>query len=250
MNFFDAHFHLVQFSQFVAIQGIKLHGATCAHSPEEYEKQKELISFADKDSRIIQCFGIHPQNPVIEYAEFLKKLLERDEIAAVGEAGFDYFTDEFKAKKREQAECFAIQAELAASFNKPLIIHDRKALDVLFEYRKLLSKIPSVIFHSFAFGKREADSLLSKGINAYFSFGKPILNGAKKAIECVKELPEDKILFETDAPFQTLKGEKFTSALEIENVYRKACELRGIELENLLIIIKENFNNAFILMNT
>lgn len=249
MNFYDAHFHLTESSQFIAIQEIRLFGATCAHSPQEYKRQKELISSANTESRIIPCFGIHPQNPVIEYAQFLQTLLEQNEINAIGESGFDFFTEEYKSKRKEQTECFKIQAELAASFNKPLIIHDRKALDVLFEYKKLLSKIPSVIFHSFAFGKKEADSLLDKGINAYFSFGKPLLNGAKKAIECVKELPLDKILFETDAPFQTLKGEKFTSPIEIENVYKKACEIRGIELENLLIKIEENFKNAFLLMN-
>ena len=96
-----------------------------------------------------------------------------------------------------------------------------------------LKKVPAVVFHSFAGSPADARSLLSKGINAYFSFGKPIVNGAKKAMHCVRALPIERLLFETDAPYQTLKGEKATSPAEIADVYQAAFELRtaGIPYE-------------------
>lgn len=55
----------------------------------------------------------------------------------------------------------------------------------------LLRKIRAVVFHSFCGGMYEVEGILGKGINAYFSFGKQILNGNKKSIECVRFLPLD-----------------------------------------------------------
>ena len=108
-----------------------------------------------------------------------------------------------------------------------------------------LKKIPSVIFHSFPGTFREADSLKKHGINAFFSFGKPILNGKKSAIECVEKLPLQNLLFETDAPYQTLKGEKETLPGDIKKVYQRACELRKISLEEMTESILENFMRAY-----
>ena len=89
-----------------------------------------------------------------------------------------------------------------------------------------LKKLPAVLFHSFPENPDAAFSILNHGINAFFSFGKQILNGNKKAIACVKSLPLQNLLLETDAPFQTLKGEKFTSPDEIKKVYEHAFHLR------------------------
>jgi hypothetical protein len=72
----------------------------------------------------------------------------------------------------------------------------------------------------------EAKSLLNKGINAFFSFGKAILNNNKNAINCVKFLPLNVILFETDAPYQTLKNEEFTSVRDICRIYEQGYLLR------------------------
>ena len=78
----------------------------------------------------------------------------------------------------------------------------------------------------------EAQSLLNKGINCFFSFGKPLLNGNKKAIECTCKLDSRQLLLETDAPFQVLKGEEYTKPSDIFNVYEKAFEIRGISSED------------------
>ena len=67
----------------------------------------------------------------------------------------------------------------------------------------------------------EAASLLNHNINAYFSFGKQLLNGNKKAIACLRELPSERLLAETDAPFQFLKGEKYTAPEDIKRIYEE-----------------------------
>ena len=220
---FDAHFHYAVCKQYgIEIpdfgDGITWQGISCAHFKEEYEIQKAA------PESVIQAYGMHPQNAanekITESAAFMETLLENKELAFIGEAGFDLFTDEFKAAEKLQEEIWNIQLELALKYNIPLVVHCRKANHKLFEYSRQLAKLPEVLFHSFMGPVPEARSLLDKGINGYFSFGKQLLNGNKKAIACVKELSADRVLAETDAPFQTLKGEKFTVLEDIIRVYK------------------------------
>ncbi len=218
---FDAHFHYAVCKE----HGINLpvfddaqwKGISCAHSRQEFSIQETAPSC------VIQAYGMHPQNAANENikdsAAFLEELLSKNLISFIGEAGFDYFTEEFKNTAGLQEEIFNIQLDLALKYNKPLVIHCRKANHKLFEYSKELKKLPEVLFHSFMGPPVEALSLLDRGINGYFSFGKQLLNGNKKAIACVKELPPECILAETDAPFQYLKGEKYTDLKDIRRVY-------------------------------
>ena len=50
-------------------------------------------------------------------------------------------------------------------------------------------------------------------------------NGNKKVLECIQKLPPQRILCETDAPFQYLKGEKFTSPADITKIQKRILEL-------------------------
>ncbi|WP_298533923.1 TatD family hydrolase [uncultured Treponema sp.] len=198
-------------------------------------------------------YGIHPQIVTPSYLKndfptelsYLESLLDEKKLIAIGECGFDFFTPEFKAAATEQEIVFKEQLRLAQKYGVPLLFHLRKSIEKIFSYSGELKKLPSVIFHSFPGTFREAESLKKHGINAFFSFGKPILNGKKSAIECVEKLPLQNLLFETDAPYQTLKGEKETLPGDIKKVYQRACELRKISLEEMTESILENFMRAY-----
>ena len=211
---FDAHFHYAVCKEMGICQlPDNWQGISCAHSKREFEIQREAPEC------VIQAYGMHPQNAanenIKEASDFLEDLLSKNLISFIGEAGFDYFTEEFRNAADLQEEIFNIQLELALEYKMPLVIHCRKANHKLFEYSKKLKQLPEVLFHSFMGPPVEAQSLLNHGINGYFSFGKQLLNGNKKAIACVRELPADRILAETDAPFQFLKGEKYTTPADI-----------------------------------
>ncbi len=255
--FCDAHFHLLPSEE--ALRGLPFllgRAVTAAHSPQEFLAQEERVKELNgavpasggarlspcaqsSSPRVLQSFGLHPQAPFSDERdfalrlEFLEGLLRERRVQAVGECGLDFFTPEFSAKRAAQEKAFAAQLEAAARHKVPVIVHARKAMQEIFASAGALKKVPAVVFHSFAGTLMDARSLLSKGINAYFSFGKPIVNGAKKAMHCVRALPIERLLFETDAPYQTLKGEKATSPAEIADVYQAAFELRtaGIPYE-------------------
>ncbi len=244
--FFDAHFHFSECMRFEKPSDSlavfeKYYGCSCAHSAEEWENQKNALDSAEK-IHILKSFGLHPQNPAVENAEFLENLLRNNELDAVGEAGFDFFTEEFRKNFERQDEAWHIQLELAEKYQKPLVVHCRKAMQNIFKEIDALKNIPAVLFHSFPGPVEEASSVLRRLPDAYFSYGKQILNGNKKVLSCVKNLPLKNILLETDAPFQCLKNERFTSCAEIKRVYQAAFEVRG---ELTPEIIKNNFFTLF-----
>ena len=288
--FCDAHFHLIPSVEALGTDSLpRGRGVTAAHSPEEFLAQEKLVrqlnggtaqsgaaqfSACEKSSdaapasqacaqssspRVLQSFGLHPQAPFdgerdfAERLDFLESLLRERRVQAVGECGLDFFTPEFSANRAAQEKAFAAQLELAARHSVPVIVHARKATQEIFASAAALKKVPAVVFHSFAGTLIDARSLLEKGVNAYFSFGKPLMNGAKKAILCARSLPLERLLFETDAPYQTLKGELFTSPAEIADVYQTAFELRtaGLPFEarpsfaDFRAAIEENFRRVF-----
>ena len=254
MIYCDAHFHLVQSSSFESISSFAeafsplamgFRGCTCSHSEEEFLRQEALCLEFGGALGLKSAFGLHPQNPDLSLAPFLEQLLRQKRIDAVGETGFDFFTPEFRADRLRQDEAWHLSLKLSSCYGLPVVLHDRKALDLIFRDVALLKKIPAVLFHSFAFGPREALSVLSHGINAYFSFGKALLNGNKKSMACVAELPLERLLFETDAPYQTLKGEGFTPLGDIKLVYQKASELRNCPLDQLCTVVERNFSLVF-----
>jgi TatD DNase family protein len=145
----------------------------------------------------------------------------------------------------EQERVWALQLGWAAQYGKPLVVHCRKALDRMFRDAKALAQCPAVVFHSFSGSPEEAQSLRKRGINAYFSFGKPLLNGNKRARRCAATLPGEWLLAETDAPWQTPRGETVTRPEEIRRVYAEMAALRGLEVAELQYIMEENFKKAF-----
>lgn len=232
---FDSHMHLVHSKIPDFPEQTEYAALACALSKDEFLQQNKIIqSFScnpnKKNIHFLTSFGIHPQNPDLSQKEFLIELLDQNKIDAIGECGFDLFTKEFSANIENQEKAWAFQLECAFKYEKPFVVHGRKCTHLFFRDIKKLKKVPAVIFHSWSGTFLEARSMLQKGVNAYFSFGKPIINGKKSAIECVKRLEKERILFETDSPYQTLKGETQTLPQDILKVYEEAKKLRGQEI--------------------
>ena len=251
--FCDSHFHVVNIPNFLSeLQSFdsEYYGCSTALFIDQWEKQLNIS--LPSNIHLYSAFGLHPQSAglinIDDNLSFLETLLSKEKelniknkVWAIGEAGFDFFTEEFKNHKDEQEKMFHGQMELALKYNKPLIIHCRKANEKLFENAKKLKKIPAVLFHSFMGSVTEAESLLKRGINGYFSFGKQMINNNKHVIECVKKLPLEKLLAETDAPYQTLKNQPYTKINDIKTIYEAICILQKQDetvIENKLL---ENF---------
>lgn len=147
--------------------------------------------------------GIHPHHATElddAAASELEELARADEVVAVGECGLDYFRD-FSPRAR-QVEAFRRQLELAAQLGKPVFLHQRDAHDdftaILREYR---ARLAGGVAHCFTAGVAEAraylDLDLHVGITGWICDERRGLH----LREVVRDLPLDRLLIETDAPY-------------------------------------------------
>jgi TatD DNase family protein len=208
---------------------------------------------------LLPCFAVHPQMPAVandavqDSLAVLETLAAEGRLAAVGETGFDLYNTAFRETEKMQDELFAAHLETALRHDLPLVLHVRRAMHKIFAFSSALKKCRAVIFHSWPGTMGEGEALLRRGVNVFFSFGNIILLNHREAIRCCAMFPLDRLLTETDAPFQPLRGEKFSSYADLKRIIEAMTALRGevspskegvsaAEMENC---IEHNFFRAF-----
>ncbi|MGO4708044.1 TatD family hydrolase [Chryseobacterium sp. 2TAF14] len=168
--------------------------------------------------------GIHPKDINEENIErqfgWLKSNFTEN-CFAIGECGLDGLVS---VEQKIQEEVFKKQIDIANDFKKPLIIHCVKKFYEVISFRKIANQ--PMIIHGFNKKQSVADDLLKNKF--YLSFGKPVLYNLSLQ-NVLKTTPLDKIFLETD-------NEDFN----IEELYIKVSELKGISLERLNERILEN----------
>jgi TatD DNase family protein len=225
---------------------------TCCAASHDEEEWYRVEAARPRLPSFVSSFGIHPQWAVWKNADFLERLAAEGMIAAIGEAGFDFFGDRPERVRNPENESaqravFEYQLELAQRFGLPILLHLRKAMDLAFAYAPRLKRLPAAIFHSFSGTSSDADSLLAKGVNAFFSFGAPILNGNKRSAAACASVPADRLLAETDAPWQPPKHETagFCRAEDIALVVEGIADLRGMGRAEAEEVLARNFRTAY-----
>ncbi|WP_289053081.1 TatD family hydrolase [Carboxylicivirga marina] len=146
--------------------------------------------------------GIHPTSIKSNYQELLaqaKQHINERPYIAIGEIGIDLYWD--KTFRAEQMKAFEEQILWAKELNLPIVIHCRDAFPEVFEVleKQLDDKLMGV-FHSFTGDEEQAKRILSYnafmiGINGVVTFKNTHLR------EVVKEIPLNKLVLETDAPY-------------------------------------------------
>ncbi len=169
--------------------------------------------------------GIHPWFVTGKTASMLKSELiltmAHPHVIAIGEAGFDMLRG---PSEEIQTDLFSFQASLAEEMQKPLIIHCVRAWDILMRERKRLTPTVPWIIHGFRGKPLLAASLSDEGF--LFSLGRSGVTA-----EVLKNIDMGRLLLETDDT-----GE------DIAEVYRYFCEVTGMTLEQVTLMIKDNVN--------
>ena len=150
-----------------------------------------------------------------------------ERLSAIGEMGFDLYNTAFRETEGWQEEMFAGHLELALRYDLPLVIHARRAMHKIFAYSAGLKKCRAVIFHSWPGTATEGESLLKRGINAFFSFGTTIMLNHREAMRCCATFPAERLLTETDAPFQPLRGKAYSAYADLPAILQAMESLRG-----------------------
>jgi TatD DNase family protein len=238
-------------------------GIACAASStslEEFAYHEGLACAAAGDGAapVRRCFAVHPQlaadPPPAGFSDLLSALsayAAAGRLDAVGETGFDLYSRAFRETEALQNALFQTHWETARLHDLPLVLHIRRAMHRVFGCAGELRKIPAVIFHSWPGTAGEGEALLRRGINAFFSFGTAILLNHKEARRCCAFLPAERLLLETDVPWQPLRGTAFSRWADLPAILREAAALRreagqpGGEAAELERIVEGNFFRAF-----
>ena len=211
---------------------------------------KTTLALADKYDFIYAAVGVHPSDISglnEETFDWLKKQTMLEKTVAVGEIGLDYYWDKEPDIQEAQRYWFKRQLSLAKESSLPVIIHSRDAAEDTMQIMKeaCAQDIEGVI-HCYSYSKEMALEFIKLGF--YIGVGGVVtFKNAKKLVETVAEIPLDRILLETDAPYLApvpFRGSE-NNPLLIEHTYRFIAEARGIAVEKLCALVDENIKRLF-----
>ncbi len=251
--FFDSHAHYddkrFDEDRDELLKGLQGQGVSFAlNVASNIASSLDCIQLAKQYDFIYASVGVHPHD-VDSMTENALSLLEElagfDKVVAIGEIGLDYYYDH--SPRDMQKYWFRKQIQLAKKLNLPVIIHDRDAhadsLSIVMD--EDISNIGGV-FHCYSGRWEMAQKLIDMGI--YISIAGPItFKNANKTVEVVKNLPMDKILIETDAPYLTpvpFRGERNDSGY-MKFTAEKIAEIKGITIEEVARHTMENAKKLF-----
>jgi TatD DNase family protein len=169
---------------------------------------RSTIELARTHAAIRFTLGLHP-NHADEDADpiwhELRRLINETRPIAIGEIGLDYFRD--YALKATQLRVFDRQLALADEFQLPVVIHQREAEeDLRAVLRERGGRVPWIL-HSFDGSRDLADEALAAG--CYLGVGGLMTRAGSTGLrEILKNIPLDRILLETDAPYLVPRGVK------------------------------------------
>jgi TatD DNase family protein len=159
-------------------------------------------------------------------------------VVAVGETGLDYFRDH--APREDQRRAFVAHLDLARRTGLPVAIHTRAAEDDTFAVLAEHADGLEVILHCFSAPGRLADAV-ERGYLCSFA-GNVTYKGSEELQEAAREVPDELLLVETDAPYLTpvpLRGEPNEPA-NVTHTAEFVAALRGVEYAELEATVERN----------
>lgn len=160
-----------------------------------------LLSIAQHIDNVFASVGVHPNTPreVVVDLQTLTSLADDPHIIAIGETGLDYFRSEGDLSWQQQR--FRTHIQAAKEIGKPLIIHCREAaIDTLRILREENAAAVGGIMHCFVEDWDIAQQVMEMGFYISFS-GIVTFNSAKTVQAVAKQVPLERVLVETDAPY-------------------------------------------------
>lgn len=223
-------------------------GAMISISTRENE-WSDVLAGAQKYPHVYASIGIHPheadQHQHIS-AQQLVALADDPLVVGIGETGLDYFYEH--SDRAAQQRLFRIHIDAARQTGLPLIVHTRDAEEdtvrILKEEQEK-GDFP-ILIHCFTGTRQLAEACLQLG--AYISIsGIVTFKNAEDLRATVRQLPADRILVETDAPFLApvpRRGKSCEPAFVVHTV-RRIAEERGMDFAEFADLTRENSLRLF-----
>tara|TARA_A100001015_G_scaffold172925_1_gene192217 strand:- start:156 stop:932 length:777 start_codon:yes stop_codon:yes gene_type:complete len=209
-----------------------------------------ILNIISNNKCVYGSYGIHPheaKNHIsIKSEDIINKIKLNKKIIGIGESGLDFYYNH--SDRKDQIKCFEEHIIAAQQTQMPLIVHTRDAeietLEILND--KFKEKEFKILIHCFTGSKDFAFKLLDLG--AYISAsGVVTFKKSKNLANTFKELPNNRILVETDSPYLApvpLRGKPNEPSYIIHTV-KFLSKLKEIPFEDFSKITTKNFFDLF-----
>ena len=191
------------------------------------------------------AYGIHPMytdDAMPDDLAVLRDHLSLPGTVAVGEIGLDFFIDHYDRARQEYF--FVEQLKLAQEFDLPVLLHLRRAQDVILKHLRQ-HKVRGGIAHAFNGSRQQAEEFIKLGFKLGFG-GAMTYSRATKLRELAATLPLDILVLETDAPDippDFLERGQPNKPEYLPRIAQTLAELRGMAIDEIARTTTENVSS-------
>jgi TatD DNase family protein len=212
-------------------------------------KHDGLVALAERFPDVFCSVGTHPHHAHEEpdvTADDLVARTRHPKVVAIGEAGLDYHYDFSPRDAQERG--FRRHIAAARETGLPLVIHAREADDDvarILEEESRTGPFPAVL-HCFTGGRDLARRAIALGLSISFT-GILTFKNSVELREIAAELPADRILVETDAPYLApgkYRGKRNEPSYVVETA-KVLAQTRGVSFDDIARQTTDNFFRLF-----
>jgi TatD DNase family protein len=254
LNLFDTHAHLnidpfdqtvnevIKRAKAVGVTGIAVIGVDVATSRRACELAAQYPGF------LHAVVGIQPNSAVeAEPGDFqiIEELATVDSVCAIGETGLDCYWDDTPIEM--QHEYFDWHLQLCRDTPLPMVIHMRESGSLIVEQLRRQTSVPPGIMHSFTGDMELAKDCLEMGLHISFA-GMVTFKKSDDLRAIAKEVPEDRLLVETDSPYlspEPFRGKRPNEPARVEHTLRCLAKVRGVSPAHLAEATTANARELF-----
>ena len=209
----------------------------------------EVRAIAEAHEDIWCTIGIHPHSAAEEApvtAAELADLAQHPKVIGIGESGLDYHY--MNSPMEDQIRSFREHIKASRETKLPLVVHTREADDHTIEILReeyATGAFPGLL-HCFSTARPVAEAALELGLYISIS-GIVTFKAADELRAIVADIPLDRLLVETDAPYlapEPHRGRNNEPAHMVHTA-NKVAEIKGISPDELARATTENFFRLF-----
>ncbi len=250
MELIDTHAHidmLEGYAEYYIAQAAENNVSKIIIPGIEAEGFPVIIEIAERFKNIFFELGLFPSEALKwndDYPELIKELAQNPKCVGIGEIGLDYHWD--KSFIDKQKEVFIKQIEIANSLNLPITVHDRDAHEDVLEIIDKYNDNSEIIFHCFSGDADFMKEITKRGY--YLAIGGVVtFKKAEVLKEVAREVPLDKLLLETDAPYLApvpFRGKENQPAY-IKYTAEEIAKIKNIPVETIAEATTKNAEKVF-----
>lgn len=190
--------------------------------------------------------GIHPEDVVAMRDEQIERHMDfirdnRRDIVGIGEIGLDYHWIKDPDQIKRCKEWFRRLLDFAADLGLPVVLHTRKAEEDSFDIVRGTG-LEKVVFHHYSGNVSLAQQIVEKG---YYISMPTITATSKNLLKIAERFPLDRLLTETDSPFNSPFPGKTNVPNNVRVTVQKIAEKRGMGFGEVDAALTRNAQEVF-----